>query len=307
MSTAEVFAPTWSTWMMICPESGSVRPWIADGSLDARMRGFRRPPAVEYEVCGGVQTAGVERRAVDRLGRHRARRRAVGAARRVVAHGAEEPAVEARLDAVERVARGWRARGAAAAALEQDEPAQLLVARVGGAEAGQVEVGRRIARDEAGARRVAAEEDVVVLDGQVRRLHHRVDVLREHQVRPVGEERHVGLRVVEDRPPAEARQRRAERHADLAAEEPVERDLGVAELLRDLDAGAVLELVRAPVERPHLDGQALLARHADDQVLGEDLEAAGAALEAGHQDQDRVGRDAGAAARGSACSARCSG
>ena len=67
---------------------------------------------------------------------------AVDAAGSVVAHGAEEAAVELRLDAVERVGRERRAAGRAAAALEQHEPAQLGVAGIGRPDAGQVEVGR---------------------------------------------------------------------------------------------------------------------------------------------------------------------
>ncbi len=67
-----------------------------------------------------------------------------------------------RLDAVEGVRGQRRGRGGPPAALEQHESAQPRVARIGRADAAQVEVGRGIARREAGAGGVAGEEDVGV-------------------------------------------------------------------------------------------------------------------------------------------------
>ena len=228
--------------------------------------------------------------AVGRLGRDGARGDAVDAAGGVVTHRAEEAAVELRLDAVERVVADERAAGRAAAALEEHQPAQLGVARIGRPDAGQVEVGRRVARREAGARRVTAEEDVLVVRRRAGRRHDGVDVTREDEVRPARHERDVGLRVVEDRPAIRSRrQQRVERKRELAAVEPVERDLRAQELLRDVEPGAVLELVGPPVEGPHLEHEARLLLGARDQVLRQDAEVGRAALEPGHEDEDGVG------------------
>ena len=87
-----------------------------------------------------------------------------------------------------------------------------------------------------------------------------------------------------------------ERQTELAAVQPVEGDLRREELLGDVEPGAILKLVAAAVERPHLERETVVPRPGD-QVLGEDPEARGAALEARHEDQDRVGRAAGAVER----------
>ena len=88
----------------------------------------------------------------------------------VVADGAEEPAVELGFDAVERIGGERRAGGRAAAALEQHEAAQSGVAGIGGARTAEIEIGCRVAGREAGAGRMAAEEDVLVLGHGARPL-----------------------------------------------------------------------------------------------------------------------------------------
>src|SRR5215468_5152704 len=75
----------------------------------------------------------------------------------------------------------------------------------------------------------------------------------------------------------------------LGPEQPVERDERVVLRFSNLEPGEILELVRAPIIGPYLDGQAGLGEHARDEVLGQDLEVIRAALEAGNQNQDRVG------------------
>ena len=116
--------------------------------------------------------------------------------------------------------------------------------------------------------------------------HHRVDVAGEDEVRPVGEEGHVGLRVVED---GTARKPRVERKPELGAEEPVLGEQRVEVLLGEVEAERVFELVRAPVDRPHLEREAVVGLGPHEQVLREDAEVGGAALEARDQHQDRVG------------------
>src|SRR3989442_3835419 len=79
------------------------------------------------------------------------------------------------------------------------------------------------------------------------------------------------------------------RQSQPAAGEPVERKLRGREFLCDVEADRVLELVRTPIEGPHLEHEAFCLGASKD-VLRQDLEVAGAALEAGHQDEYRVGR-----------------
>src|SRR5262249_37653693 len=81
---------------------------------------------------------------------------------------------------------------------------------------------------------------------------------------------------------------RVQRERQLAAVEPVERDLGAQELLRDVQARHVLELVRTAVEGPDLEHESVRLG-ARDEMVGENAEIARAALEAGDEDQDRVG------------------
>ena len=129
-ATALLPGAPWSTRTMVWPcRRDRAIAWIAASSPAARMRGFRSPATIAYAVVGGRALRRHLADAVDRFGRDRARRGAVDAAGRVVAHGAEEAAVELGLDAVERVARERRAGRRAAAALEQDEAAELRVAR----------------------------------------------------------------------------------------------------------------------------------------------------------------------------------
>jgi hypothetical protein len=109
---------------------------------------------------------------------------------------------------------------------------------------------------------VAAEEDVVVARCGVRRGDDRVDVAREDQVRPVGEERDVVLGVVEDGAAVERRQLGLSGRPSSPPLEPVEGDLRIGLRLGDVEAGGVLELVAAPVVRPDLDDQLIVAARA---------------------------------------------
>ncbi|TMA99177.1 MAG: hypothetical protein E6J70_13440 [Deltaproteobacteria bacterium] len=136
---------------------------------------------------------------------------------------------------------------------------------------------------------MAAQEDVVIADGRISRVDHRVDVAREDERRPARDEGDVG-RVVEDGAAVRAGgENRIEREAELRSEEPVEAHVGIEPRLGDVEADAILELVRAAVVRPDLEHQALLEEGARDDVLGEDLEVVGAALEAGNEDENRIG------------------
>ena len=78
---------------------------MAVTSPAARMRGFSSPATTAYAVVGSVHFGGIwpTQSAASVAIVHGVV--AVDAARRVVAHGAEEAAVELRLDAVERVGR----------------------------------------------------------------------------------------------------------------------------------------------------------------------------------------------------------
>src|SRR5438093_838162 len=172
------------------------------------------------------------------------------------------------------VARG-RAAGRTAATLEEDEATKLAVAGIRGPDAGQVEVGRGVARREASAGRVPPEEDVLAPGHGASHLDDGVDVAREDEVCPAGDERYVALRIVEDPPPVRpARQERMQSQSQLAAVEPVERNLRAQEFLRDVEADRVLELVRTPVEGPHLEHEAFCLGASKD-VLRQDLEVAG--------------------------------
>src|SRR5439155_24617628 len=83
---------------------------------------------------------------------------------------------------------------------------------------------------------------------------------------------------------------RIEREAELGPEEPVEAYVGIEPRLGDVEADAILELVRAAVVRPYLEHQALLDEGTRDHVLGEDLEVVGTALEARNEDENRIGQ-----------------
>src|SRR5207253_6536863 len=104
-------------------------------------------------------------------------------------------------------------------------------------------------------------------DGRNGRVEHRVDVTREDERRPAGEEGDVG-RVVEDGAAVRAGgEHRIEREAELGPEEPVEAYVGIEPRLGDVEADAILELVRAAVVGPDLEHQALLDEGARDHAL----------------------------------------
>ena len=213
----------WSTRTMFCVPSGSSAAWSAVTSPAARMRGLSRPGTSEYAVVGGVHFGGIWP--------------AQSVASVAIVHGVVPSTQRGALSrtAPKRPPSNFASMrssvselrnappGRAAAALEQHETAQLGVAGVGRADAGQVEVGGGVARGEARAGRVAAEEDVLVARRGARRGDDRVDVAREDQVRPVRDERHVGLRVVEHGAAVRSRRQDGiERQRQLAAVEPVE-------------------------------------------------------------------------------------
>src|SRR5215510_14479055 len=111
---------------MFSPVSGSLTAWMAVGCAAARRRGLSKP--VEYAVTGGVHLGGVwPAQAV-----------------------ASVPIVHGVVPSTQR--RATRAR---AGAFEQDEAAQLRIARLGGPAAGEVEIGRGVAGGEGGTGGVA--------------------------------------------------------------------------------------------------------------------------------------------------------
>ena len=137
---------------------------------------------------------------------------------------------------------------------------------------------------------MAAQEDVLVECDAARHLDDGVDVPREDEIGPVGEERHVVLRVVEDRTP---RQARIEGQAQLLAEEPVLCQERVEGRLCDIEPRRILELVGATVDSPHLEHEIVLGLGARQEILGEDAEVVGAAEEAGDEDEDGIRLRAG--------------
>ena len=133
---------------------------------------------------------------------------------------------------------------------------------------------------------MAAEEHVAVARLGQRFLDHGIDVAREDEVGPVGQERHVVLRVVEDRAAIETR---IERQTQLLAEQPVAGEQHVERLFGDVEPVGVLELIGTAIEGPHLEAQIVVGFLAHEQVLRELAEVRRAAEEAGDQNDDRVG------------------
>src|SRR6185369_8875021 len=103
------------------------------------------------------------------------------------------------------------------------------------------------ARTEQRAERMAAEEDRRRAGYGVRCIDDRVDVVDEHVVREVRDERDVAA-LVEYRATRDAR---VERESELTAEIPVDAEIRVVLAVGERAAEIVLELVGAPVERPH--------------------------------------------------------
>jgi hypothetical protein len=83
-----------------------------------------------------------------------------------------------------------------------------------------------------------------------------------------------------------------QRQRQLGAEEPIEGDFRARVELGDVRTREVLELVRAAIIGPHLEAEALGLR-AQEEILRQDAEVPGAALEPGNQDENDVGRTDG--------------
>ena len=142
-----------------------------------------------------------------------------------------------------------------------------------------------VARREAGAGGVAAEEDVAVVAPRPSAARPP----RRCRARRRGWSSWRGTA----RRPADCRRSRARssrgssRQTELVAEQPVARRATRSSLgLGEIEPVGILELVGAPVEGPHLEAQIVVGLGALEQVLREMRKFAGAALEARDQDDE---------------------
>ena len=154
-------------------------------------------------------------------------------------------------------------------AVDQHEPVDVAVARA------PAEVPRRVDRRQRGAERVAAEDDALALAPCA--AHDAAQVARARPSRPqsranpsVGVARRLEVRL----------DGRVGEPPEVVVERLLHRDATGARVVEHL---RVLQRLRAAVDRPHLQ-----AVHAPHEVAADEQEVAGAALEAGHEDQDRA-------------------